>query len=167
MARREHHIAVFTAFALIHSEHHPLAVDVGGLEVRGFGDAQAGRIGRHQDRSVLEAVDRVEEVHHFLWAENYRQPEGPLGHGYLVDSPGALERHFVQKAQRAHRDTNAAGRQHSRLRQMQLIGSNFFRTEIFRRTMKVFRVGNDLLDIGRLRILGKIADRHVFKHPLA
>jgi hypothetical protein len=33
--------------------------------------------------------------------------------------------------------------------------------------MKVLRVQDDLLDIGRLRILGKIADRHVFEHPLA
>ena len=152
---------------MIHTQHHPLAVDIGRLEVDGFGDAQAGRVGGHQNHSMLEVVDRVEEVHHFLVAENYRQPEGPLGHGDLIDGPGTFERHFVQKAQRTRSDTDTAGRQLSRLGQMELIGSDFFWAEIFWRTMKVFCVGNDLLDIGRLCILGEVANRHVFKHPLA
>ena len=41
----------------LHTEHHPLAVDVGGLEVSGLGDAQARRIGDHQNSAVLVAVD--------------------------------------------------------------------------------------------------------------
>ena len=60
--RRKHHVAVPLPFALIDPKHHPLAVDVGDLQMRGLGDTQSRRIGRHQDGPMLHAVDGFEEA---------------------------------------------------------------------------------------------------------
>ena len=66
------------------------------------------------------------------WPSRYRQLERSLGHRNLVDRPGPLERYLVQEAQRAGRDADTAGREHSGLRQMDLIGTNLLRTEFCR-----------------------------------
>ena len=102
--------------------------------------------------------------HRALWSSIPDASETPEA---LVERPGALERHFVQEAQCAGRDAHTTGREPSGLRQIELVGSNFFRPQIFWRTTKVFCIRDDLLDIGRLRISCQIADRHVFEHPLA
>lgn len=79
--RREHHVAVAAALALIDAQYHALAVDISHLQVRGLGYAQAGGIGGHEDRAVLEAIDARQEMHDFFGAENDRQLERLLGHG--------------------------------------------------------------------------------------
>jgi len=38
-ARRKHHVAVLVAFALLHADDHPLAVDIADLEGDDFGSA--------------------------------------------------------------------------------------------------------------------------------
>ena len=60
--RREHGIAVLTAFAAFDSEQHALAVDVADLEGRDLGDAQAGAVSDRQRRLMLEAGRRVEQA---------------------------------------------------------------------------------------------------------
>src|SRR5271166_6295759 len=53
-ARRQHHVTVLAAFALLHADDHPLAVDIGDLERNHLGGAQAGAIGHAQRRLVLQ-----------------------------------------------------------------------------------------------------------------
>ena len=80
-----------------------------------FGDPQTHGIGRHENRPVLDAVDRSEKMHDFLATENHRQFEGPFRHRNLINSPVAFERDFVQKAQCTGGDTDATRRQSASL----------------------------------------------------
>lgn len=52
---REQRIAVLTAFALLDSQQHALAVDVAHLEHRDLGNPQARAVSDRQRRLVLEA----------------------------------------------------------------------------------------------------------------
>ncbi len=134
---REHHIAILHPFALFDPEHHSLAVDVGHLEVRGFGDAQASGIGGHENRPMLVIGDRVQEVHHFLGTENLREFARAFGHRNLFDCPGAFQGDLVEEAKCPRRDADAAWRQRSDLHQIQLVGANLFRPELIRRAIEV------------------------------
>ena len=107
-----------------------------------------------------------QEVHHFLGAEITGNLNGLL-HRNLINGPVAFERHSVQKAQCASGNTDTAWREPAGLRQIDLIGTNLFRTEIFRPAVKVFCIGDDLLQVGRLGVRGEVSDTHVFEHPLA
>ena len=91
-------------------EHHSLAVDVRHFEVGGFGDAQAGGIGGHENRPMLVVDDRVQEVPHFLGAENLGEFARALGHRNLFDSPGAFQGDLVEEAKCPRRDADAARR---------------------------------------------------------
>src|SRR3954453_18710694 len=57
--RREHHVAVFAAFALLDANDHALAVDVSDLERDHLGGAQACAISHAQRRLVLEPRRRT------------------------------------------------------------------------------------------------------------
>src|ERR1700682_6416730 len=51
---RQHHVAVFAAFALFDADYHPFAIDVADLERDHFGGAQTSPVGHAQRRLVLE-----------------------------------------------------------------------------------------------------------------
>jgi hypothetical protein len=53
--RREHHVAVPTAFALLDADCHAAAVDVGDLDAGGLGGTQPRRICRGQRGTGLQA----------------------------------------------------------------------------------------------------------------
>ena len=59
---REHHVAILLALPLLDAQDHPLAVDVGGRELNGFGDAQAGGVAGRQDRAMLGLLDAREKA---------------------------------------------------------------------------------------------------------
>ena len=58
--------------ALGDPDHHPLAVDIAGLQMHRFGDAQAGGVAAGQDRTMLEAVDATEKMPHLIPTEDAR-----------------------------------------------------------------------------------------------
>ena len=60
--RRQHGIAVPPALAAFDTQQHALAVDVGDLQRRDLGDAQAGAVSDRECRLVLEAGGGVEET---------------------------------------------------------------------------------------------------------
>ena len=67
---REHHIAIFLTLALHDANDHAPAIDVGGLQTDGLGDAQAGSVARGQDRSVLGVSYAAEKLKYFLGAQD-------------------------------------------------------------------------------------------------
>jgi hypothetical protein len=96
---REHDVSILLPLALIHTDYHPLAVDIGELQANGLRDAQAGSIAGGQNRSVFSAADALEKVKDFLWTENDGQFLGFLGcRDDLIEGPPPLERDFVEKA---------------------------------------------------------------------
>lgn len=72
--RREHHIAIPLAFALLDANHHAVTVDIAGAEPNRFGDPEASGVARRQDRSVLGGRDAIERAHHFVGTEHDREP---------------------------------------------------------------------------------------------
>src|SRR5271167_1830562 len=58
---RQHGIAIPATLATLDADQHALAVDIGDLERRDLGHAQAGAIGDREGRLMLEAGGRVEQ----------------------------------------------------------------------------------------------------------
>ena len=116
---------------------------------------------------ALPSPFTVQEMHDLSRTEHDRQLERLLGHGNVVRRPGLLERHPVEKAQGGRRNADAAGLELPDLNEMDLVGANLLRSEFVRRSVKEFRVGADLLEIGQLRVLGEVANAHVVEHALA
>ena len=54
---RQHDVAVFLPFTLLHANQHAFGIDVADFDCDGFGDAQAGAIAEHQCGAVLQAGD--------------------------------------------------------------------------------------------------------------
>ncbi|MGF6439628.1 hypothetical protein QF001_000375 [Paraburkholderia youngii] len=130
--RREHYVAIFTAFALSHADHHPLAVDIGDLQVYDFGDTQAGRVGRHQDGALFQAGNRLEETRDFLKAQDDGQLHGPSGQGKVLVAPVASERDSIQEAQRAYGELDTGWRELAFVGEVDNPGTDLFRTKLLR-----------------------------------
>ena len=53
---RQHHVAVFLSFTLLHVDDHPLTVDRSWLQVDRFRDTKTGCIAGGQDRALFDAL---------------------------------------------------------------------------------------------------------------
>ena len=165
---RQHHVAVFLAFALLDADDHSLAVDVGGLQLNRLRDAQAGGIARGQDGVVFDVGDAAEEPLNFLGTEDDRQLLRLLGKRQdLFRRPVPFERHTVEKAQRRNGGVDRAGRQLLLVGQINLVGPNVLAPEQVRRLAEVTREQRDLLKVGELGIEREVAHLHVLAHALA
>src|SRR5260370_4697780 len=130
---REHYVAILTILALVHTDHHALAVELGGLQVYDFRHAQPGGVRAHQDRALLETGDRLEEGSDLLQAQDDRESEGLLRQRKVLVAPGSLERHAVEEAQCADRWTEARGGQLALFAKMDEADPDLFRAEQVRR----------------------------------
>jgi hypothetical protein len=73
-SRAEHHVPVLVALAGPHTNEHPGAVDVRGGQRAQLADAQAGPIGHHHHRAVLEQAHGGEELRDLTGTQDLRQP---------------------------------------------------------------------------------------------
>src|SRR5260370_42602437 len=71
--RRQRHIAVFGAFALLDADQHALGIDVGRFKTEGFGDAKACAVANDEHGTGLQEADGGEELSHFGCAEHHGQ----------------------------------------------------------------------------------------------
>src|SRR5262249_47433634 len=114
--RRQHHVAVFVALALLHTDEHALAVDallhtdehalavdVADLERNHFASPQARPIGYAQRRLVLEPRRRIEQPRYLLWTEHHRQLARRTDERRVLDDVGSPERDPEKEPQRRHR----------------------------------------------------------------
>jgi len=69
-----------TTFAL-DTDHHALAVNVGGLKTAQLGSANGGGVQSHEQGGVKEISGGVDELSHFLRSEHDGQSPGRLGKG--------------------------------------------------------------------------------------
>src|SRR5216684_6218346 len=99
---RQHHVAVFAAFALFDADHHPFAVDVADLERDHFGGAQTSPVGHAQRRFVLEPRRCIQQPRHLLRAEHDRQLARFMDECRVLDDVGAPERNPEEEPQRSH-----------------------------------------------------------------
>ena len=75
--------------------------------------------------------------------------------------------YIAPPVQCGHRDDYGSRRQLLFVCQVDLIGANIRRTQLFRRLVEVARKKRDLLQIRHLRVECEIPHLHVFSHPLA
>ena len=165
--RREHHVAVLAALALVDTQHHAGAVDVGGPQRNGFRDAQTAGIDGDEDGAVLGAGHAGQEVNDLRGAEHDGQLQRPFGHRDVVVVPGSTQRYLVEEAQCCGDHAQAAGGELALLEQMDLVGPDLLGAERLGRAVEVPGEGADLLDVGQLGVDGEIANAHVLEHPLA
>src|ERR1044072_9074390 len=69
--RREHHVAIFPAFALTHADDHAAGVNIGDLQVSDFRYTQTCSVSSHQECQILGAAHRVKESFDFLLTEHH------------------------------------------------------------------------------------------------
>ena len=66
--RRQHHLARELALAFADMDHHPLAVDVGDLQIQRFLTAQAGAVVKGQQHPMLDVHLGIEQSTDFVAA---------------------------------------------------------------------------------------------------
>ena len=130
--RREHDVAVLAPFALLDADHHPLGIDVADAQVGDLRDAQATRVHRHQQGSVLEVARRLEQGGHLLRAEDLRQLEAHLLVGNVADFPVALEHLAVEEPERADDLVEVGPRDPAVPGQVQLVLADVLEGELIR-----------------------------------
>ena len=150
---RQHDIAIFAAFALVNPNDHALAIDRGGLEADGFGNPQTGRVTDGQKHAVLQDYPPRPGSARLRPCSEQREAFSPYGwREYRLRHPWPFEGNGVEKPERGDRDDDRAGCEVSLLRQVDQIGPDLGRPEMFRRFAKMAGEPNDLLDIHTLRV---------------
>jgi hypothetical protein len=90
--RRQHHVAILAALALLHADQHPFAVDVGDLERAHLGGTQSRTLGHAQRRLVFEPRCDIEQPRHLFRAQHHRQLARLMNEVCVLDDIVALER---------------------------------------------------------------------------
>jgi len=118
-------ITYLLSLPLLDTDHHALAVDIGGLQVDRLGDAQPGGVAGGQDRAMLGAADALEKMKNLLWAENNGEFLWLLG-GWddRIEGPVFFQGDLIEKAQGRNSDKDRTGRQLSFVGQVDLIGTD-------------------------------------------
>lgn len=164
--RRQHHVAVLAALAVLDADHPAFAVDVADLQSDGLRRTKSRGIGRGQRRSRLRARHRLEEADHLVGAQHRRQRARRAG----IDNPlrdlGMAERHSVEEPQRTHRLVQRRPRD-PRRDEMHLEGADVFQAKPLRGSAEVAGKLRHRAHVGSLRRRRQIADRHVLDHASA
>jgi hypothetical protein len=155
------------ALALGHPDHHSLVVERAGLQANGFGDAQAGGVAGRQDRLMFDVFDAAEKVENLGSAENDRQLLGLPGSGDAhFQVPPFLEGDIVEEAKGGGGDDDRTRRQSPLICQVQLIVTDFFWTQQFRRFAEVTGKQGDMQNVRRLSVRRQVPNLHVLDHAL-
>ena len=148
--RRQHHVAVFAAFALLDANDHAFAVDVADLERDHLGGAQTRTISHAQRGLVFEPWCCIQQARHFLRAEHDRQLAGFMNECRVLDDVGAPERNPEEEPQRSHRVIENRYTRAVR-RQMQLKASDVLEA---RRVGRSPEERSEVLDDADIALLG-------------
>ena len=148
--RRQHHVALLAALAVLDADHHPAAVDVGDPEAGDLRHAQPGRVGGRQRGAGLQARDGLEEPHHLVGAQHHRQPPRLAGVGDPLGDLRHPERDAIEEPQRRHRLVEARPG-HALRREVDLIGANVLQRQRLRGSAEKPAELRHRVDVGSLR----------------
>jgi hypothetical protein len=162
--RREHHVAVLAALALLDADQHPAAVDRPRLQPGDLAGAQACTVGRGQGGAVAQAGNRFEEAHDLVGAEHHRQPLRLARRDDALDRVAPPQRGAVEEPQGAHGLVDVRPRA-LLADQVQLVGAHLLKAQPLRGTPEIPAELGDGIEVGLLRRRREIADHHVVDHP--
>ena len=92
-------VAVLLTLGLADADDHPPAVDVVDAQGHDLGDAEPGGVGGHEDGTVLEAGDRLEELSDLVGAQDDGELLLLLGRDDVVHDPFLAEGDAVEEPQ--------------------------------------------------------------------
>jgi len=107
--RRQQHVAVTSALALAHMNDHPLAVDIGDLEMAHLGPAQTRCIQHHQHGAMHQVPGAVDKPGHLLLIQDGRQSPRTLGERNVIGKIGPAQRLDKEKRSAAVRPSMVPG----------------------------------------------------------
>jgi len=84
-------VAVLGTLAAVDVDHHPVAVDVGDLDVEGLGDSEPAGVDGGEEDGVVECCNVVEDAEHLFFAQDTGEPLFPFCAEIGKDVPVALE----------------------------------------------------------------------------
>jgi hypothetical protein len=122
---------------------HPLAVDIGHLQIQRFLTAQAGAVVERQQRPMLDVHLGIEQGADFFTAPDRGQLAPHLGLDDLLIKPLLLQCSRIEELQRRARSLDRSPGQLPLVEQMQKKRSNMLGAELSGRLVKVRReLGN-------------------------
>jgi hypothetical protein len=163
--RGEHHIAMPLPLALLDPQRHPLAVDIGHLQVRDLRHAQAGAVGDAERGLVLETRRGFEQSRHLLLAQHDRGLARLVHEPQRTNEVGPFERHGEEEPQRADSGVDRSWAD-LLLRHMQLKAAKIIARGRVRRPSEEGREAPDVPDVGLLHFLAVTPRRHVVDQAL-
>ena len=96
---REHRVAVLPTLGLAEANDHPPAVDVVDAQGHDLGDAEPGGVSGHEDGTVLEAGDRLEELSDLAGAQDDGELPLRLGGDNVIHDPFLAQGATVEEPQ--------------------------------------------------------------------
>ncbi len=163
----EHGFAILGAFALADANHHAGAVDVGGAEGNGFGDAEPGAVAKHEHGAVARAGHVQEELEHLVGADHRREDDRHFGARELAAGPLLAERDGIEKLSGGGETIGALGAQALLSKQVGLVFDDMVRPELVGRSVEELCIPGEIMDITTLSLVGEVARLHVEKHASA
>src|SRR5882724_9748840 len=163
----EHHISIYASLAALNVNHHPLAVDVAGFQVRQLGVPHSGGVERHQQNAMVRSERRIDESRDFFLAQNRRKVQCSFRIGSLGDAPGLFESLDVEKPQRRETVFNGTRLQLPLLKQLGLVFANMSQAQTVRRTVESPREILDCADVVACGMLRVITTLEFLQHHFA
>jgi hypothetical protein len=127
--RRQHDLARKLALALADVDDHPLAVDIGDLQVQSF-LTQTGAVVQCQQCTVLGVGRCIKQSTDFFPAPHRGQLAAHLGLDDLLIEPGLLQRPHVEELQRRSSTQNRSPGQLPLVQQVQQERTNMLWSEL-------------------------------------
>ena len=163
---REHGVAVLPALAALDPEQHALAVDVGDLQRRDLGDAQACAIGDRQRRLVLEAGGGVQQPGDLVAAQHHGQLARMGQPDELARQVRPIDRVGEEEAQRRH-DAVHGRHRNAGIALLDLEPAQIIRRRRIGRAAQEGREAPDIANVVALRLSREPAHVHIVDQPLA
>src|SRR6266851_2845396 len=135
--RTQHHVSVLATLAASDVNHHPLAVDVGHLQVSYLGAASASGVEGHEQDAMKGCLCSIDQTRDFLFAEHLRKVQHLLRIRCLGDAPAPLQDLDVKEAKSGQPLCDRVRSQLPGAEHGCLVLPDVLRTKMIRRTMEV------------------------------
>ena len=131
------------ALAFADMDNHPLAVDIGHLQIQRFLATETRAVVQGEQRAMLGVHLRVQQCSDFFAAPDCGQLPPYLGLDDLLIKPGLLQRPRVEKLQRRSSALNRSPRQLAFVEQKQQVRTNMLWAQLIGRPVEVLgELGN-------------------------
>ena len=165
--RRERHVSVLVALALIDAQRHAPGIDVADAQTGEFAGPQSGGVGGHEQGPMLGAAGDGEQAHQFVVVEDFGQPGGLLGAGDVEVGIGQPQGHAVEETQTVANGVATRPAQSAPVVQEEQVVLDFPGLDAVRAAPIVAAEAGDGAEVGLPGVLGQPADGHVVGHALA